>query len=68
MEKNGFLVPLGDPVIFATKIIEAIEKKDLRQKAVEYNSELIKSKAEYACDLRLLEEHYQRLSGKKISR
>lgn len=65
--RNGFLVPLGDPAIFAEKIIEAVEKKGLRQKAIKHNSQLVKSRAEYGCDLRLLEEHYQRLSGKKIS-
>ncbi len=62
--KNGFLVPLNDGKCFAQKIIEAIEKQTLREKAEKYNFELVKSRVGLGNDLKLLEEYYKKLCRK----
>jgi glycosyltransferase involved in cell wall biosynthesis len=60
--ENGFLVPLNNSASLSERIIEAIEKVELREKVRGYNFELVKSKAEFGKDLSLLEEYYRKLS------
>ena len=63
--ENGFLVPLNNSAYLSEKIIEAIENVELRERVRNYNFELVKSRAEFGKDLKLLEEHYRKLSTRK---
>jgi glycosyltransferase involved in cell wall biosynthesis len=62
--RNGFLVPLNDGKFLSKKIIDAIENQQLREKSKKYNFELVKSRAEFGKDLKLLEQYYKKLSRK----
>lgn len=59
--KNGFLVPLDNPEILTKRIVEAIENRQMRYTARQYNFDLVKSKAEFGSDLILLLKQYDSL-------
>lgn len=63
--KNGFLAPLNDPEIFGQKILEAVERKDMRETSKKYNFDMVRSKAEYGKDLEILEDCYHNLYQEK---
>ncbi len=63
--KNGLLAPLNNKEIFGKKILEAIERRDMRERSKKYNFDLVKSKAEYGKDLEILEEYYYKLYQEK---
>lgn len=59
--KNGFLVPLDNPALLAQRIVEAIENRQTRVDVRQYNFDLVRSKAEFGSDLRLLLKRYDSL-------
>ena len=60
--KNGFLVPVDDkPSLFAQRIVEAINKRKLRERVRKHNFELIRTRGQFGRDLELLLQHYDRL-------
>ena len=56
--ENGLLFDSNDPQSIADTILSAIKNKDLRDKAVRLNQEVIASRAEYENNMQRVEEFY----------
>jgi len=63
--ENGFRVPVGDPAALAERIVEAIERPDLRRRALELNRELVKQRGLLEEYMARMEELYCRLSRRR---
>lgn len=59
--ENGLLVNPGDPHSIAEGILLALQREDLRKKAAGLNQSIIASRAEYARNMKTVEEFYERL-------
>jgi len=59
--KNGLLVDANDPGSVADAILEALEKKDLRQQAAGLNQDIILQRAEYERCMLKAEQFYRRV-------
>lgn len=59
--QNGFLVPPGNPKLFAEKIMEAMKSDELRNKARIVNPKRVKERASSEKDLKTLEARYRTL-------
>ena len=57
--ENGLLFDSTNPRSIADAIIEAIENKNLREKAAGLNQEIISSRAEYETNMQKVEEFYK---------
>jgi len=58
---NGLLVPPRDPHVLADRIIEAMKKPTLREKAFRINKKIIKRKALFENNMQKLEKIYRNL-------
>ncbi len=56
--ENGFLVPPNDSQLLAEKIIEALKRERLRMMAEVRNIRIIKERASYRWNMRVIEEKY----------
>jgi glycosyltransferase involved in cell wall biosynthesis len=56
--ENGFLVPIGNEYILASKIVEAIRNKELLAQANEKNRKLIEQKAHWKTNIREITNIY----------
>ncbi len=61
---NGFIVPLDDPQILADKIVEILNKPNLRKSVAKKNEEIIKQRALWRNTLNTLEYTYEQLLKK----
>ena len=61
--KNGLLFDSTNPQSIADAIIEAIENKNLREKAAGLNQEIISAKAEYANNMDRADKFYKKAIG-----
>ncbi len=59
--ENGLLTDATNPQKLADSILEALENKNLRQKATGLNAKLISERAEYSRNMELVEKFYQTL-------
>ncbi|MFQ6061284.1 MAG: glycosyltransferase, partial [Thermoplasmata archaeon] len=59
--KNGFLVPLDNQEILARRIVEALQDGDLADAAMKRNIELIKRRALWRDNMKLIETVYRQL-------
>ena len=59
--ENGLLFDSNDPQSIANALIEAIENKNLREKAAGLNREMIASRAEYKMNMQRAEEFYAKV-------
>lgn len=64
--ENGLLFDSKDSKSIAEVMISAIENKDLRNKAMKLNQEIISSRAEYNQNMTRAEEFYQKVHKEKI--
>lgn len=62
--ENGLLADSNDPQSFANAIIEAIQNKNLRQKAAGLNTEIINERAEYTRNMKKIKTFYEGLIQK----
>ena len=62
---NGFRVPVRDAGALAERIVEAIERHDLRRRALELNRELVKQRGLLEGNMARMEELYRGLSRRR---
>jgi glycosyltransferase involved in cell wall biosynthesis len=56
---NGFLIPLSDPKVLASKIIHLIRNKEIRDKFGQINLQIIEEKNDWQKEMRKIEELYE---------
>jgi glycosyltransferase involved in cell wall biosynthesis len=61
--ENGLLFDTKDPQSIAEAILSAIENKNLRDKAVGPNEDMIAARAEYGQNMQRADEFYRRVMG-----
>jgi glycosyltransferase involved in cell wall biosynthesis len=61
--ENGLLFDSTNPQSIADAIVVAIENKDLRKKAAEFNQEIISTRAEYNINMSKVEQFYAKVYG-----
>ena len=66
-DKNGLLVDATDPQSLANGMLEALGKKNLREKAAGLNQKIIAERAEYTRCMAQAEKFYQRVASPKGS-
>jgi glycosyltransferase involved in cell wall biosynthesis len=62
--ENGFRAPVGDSGALAERIGEALERPDLRRRAVEPNRELVRQRGLLEANMARMEELYWGLAGR----
>ena len=62
-KKNRLLFDSTDPQSIASALIEALENKNLREKASGLNQEIISARAEYGRNMQRAEEYYDKIIG-----
>jgi glycosyltransferase involved in cell wall biosynthesis len=67
-EENGLLFDSNDPQSIAEAIIQALENKNLRNKAAGLNREMISARAEYRSNMQRVEGFYERVTGTQVDR
>lgn len=63
--KNGFLFPPEDADALTAKVIEGLEKPELREKARAMNTEIIRQRAQWKSNVEKLFELYDRITSRK---
>ena len=63
--ENGFRVPVRDAGALAERIVEAMERPDLRRRALEQNRELVKQRGLLEENMARMEELYRGLSRQR---
>jgi glycosyltransferase involved in cell wall biosynthesis len=56
---NGFLIPLSDPQVLASKIIQLIRNKEMRDKFGQINRQIIEERNDWQKETRKREELYE---------
>jgi glycosyltransferase involved in cell wall biosynthesis len=56
---NGFLVPLRNPQVLASKIIQLIRNKEIRDRFGRINRQIIEERNDWQKEMRKIEELYQ---------
>jgi len=59
--ENGYLVPLGDPVLLADRLLQAWDDKELRRSAARSNWQLVQQKGEFTKNMGLIESAFTKL-------
>jgi glycosyltransferase involved in cell wall biosynthesis len=62
--ENGFRVPVGDADALAQRIVEALERGDLRRQALEQNQDLVARRGVLEENMARMEELYRGLAGR----
>jgi glycosyltransferase involved in cell wall biosynthesis len=62
--ENGFRVPVGDSSALAERVVEALERPDLRRQAVESNRDLVRRRGLLETNMARMEELYRGLAGR----
>ena len=65
--RNGFLVPLNQPDLFAQRILEAVEAPDLIASARAINWELVKDRGDYLLNMGQAEQAVEQLLSSRQS-
>jgi glycosyltransferase involved in cell wall biosynthesis len=65
--ENGFRVPVGDARALAERIVETIERPELRRRALELNRELVRERGLLEENMARMEELYRGLSRRRES-
>ena len=56
---NGFLIPLRNPQVLASKVIQLIRNKEIRDKFGQINRQIIEERNDWQKEMRKIEELYQ---------
>jgi glycosyltransferase involved in cell wall biosynthesis len=59
--RNGFLVPVDDPAVLASRIIAALADPELRRRARAHNLELVRRRASWRANMDAIERLFRRL-------
>ena len=62
--ENGFRVPVGDAETLAERIVEALEKPELRRRALDLNRDLVRRKGLLEENMARMEALYRGLAGR----
>jgi glycosyltransferase involved in cell wall biosynthesis len=62
-DENGLLFDSNDTQSIASALIDAIENKNLRDKAAGLNRSIISARAEYKQNMQRVEDFYRSVSG-----
>jgi glycosyltransferase involved in cell wall biosynthesis len=61
---NGFLIPLSDPQVLASKIIQLIRNKEIRDKFGQINRQIIEERNDYHKEMEKIENIYKEITGR----
>jgi len=61
--ENGFRVPVGDSDALAERIVEALERPDLRRRALDWNRDLVRRRGLLEANMARMEELYRGFAG-----